>query len=210
MIDRLYINEIDTQDDLGFYLEWRTISNPEVKTVFKSIAGADGALDLTRANGRAFYEQREMSLSIVRASDEYRHDLDVLKSYHGDECKISFAEDPEWYYVGTLSVGDYETRTHKLAMSAIVYPFKMAKIETVYTVKSSKTIVLSNDVMPVIPKVEIIGGTATLEWKTYTKNLSEGTYYIDGLELSKNETLPITITLGTASAVKISYRKGRL
>lgn len=210
MIDKLYINNIDVQENLGFFLEWKIISNPEIKTVFQSISGADGAIDLTRANGRAFYEQREMSLNVIHASSEYQHDLDVIKSLHGDECKMSFASDPEWYYVGTLAIGEYETKTHKLAMSAIVYPFKLAKIETAYTIKSSRTINVVNDIMPVAPKVDVIGGTATLAWKTYTKNLSEGSYYIDELVLAKNETVAITVTLGTASAVKISYRKGRL
>lgn len=209
MIDRLYINGIDVQERFGFWLRWRNISMPTIKSNYKSIAGADAAVDLTEANGRVFYNQRTIELSMMHPERDYHDDLDGLSALHGDKLKISFASDPTRYFIGRLIVGAYDSKTRKLSMSGDVFPYRFEKLETVYTVKNSRTIMLVNDAMPVTPKVEVTG-TATLAWKEYTQALGEGTYYIDGLELGKHEVLPVEVTLGSDSSVKISYRKGRI
>lgn len=209
MIDKLYINGVDIEENFGFFLKWRTISFPVAKTEYVDIPGADSSVDLTEANGRVFYEMRYIDLGMVHPKDEYILDVDSLSRYNGEKVTISFESDAARYFSGRLHIEQYNKRDHDLVMRAEVYPYKFNKEETVYTVKRDKSIVLVNDVMPVTPKIEVTG-SATLAWKTYTQMLSDGTYYVDGLRLGKFENLILGITLGENSSVRISYRKGRL
>lgn len=208
MIDKLYING-NNIENLGFFLKWRTISLPVPKTDRVDIPGSDSSLDLTEANGRVFYELREIDLGMIHPNDDYILDFDSLCKYHGENVSISFESDPTRYFHGRLFVDKYNKRDHELVMRAEVYPFRFDKQETVYTVKTNKSIMLVNDTMPVTPKIEVIG-SASLSWKTYTKALSAGTYYIDNLSLSKHESLELAVSLGENSSVRVSYRKGRL
>lgn len=210
MIDKLFINGIDIQDRFGFFLEWKFVSAPTFKANYQTIAGADSVLDLTKANGRIYYNQRTVQLNMVHPADEYQNDLDAMLVFHGEECRISFASDPDHYFTGRIVVGSYDTRTHKLSMSALVFPYRFETAVTTYTVKWNRIITLVNDAMPVTPMVDVVGGSATIAWKTYSKALSEGSYYIDELYLDKKESVELNVTLGTASSVKISFRRGRL
>lgn len=210
MIDKLFINGVNIQEQYGFFLEWKFISAPTFKANYQSIAGADSVINLTKANGRVFYNQRSVKLNMVHPNDEYQSDLDAIFMLHGEDCQISFLSDPNHYYSGEISVDGYDTKTHKLTMSALVYPYRFANSLTNIVFNSTGSADLENDSMPVTPKVQVIGGSATIAWKTYSKSLSAGTYYIDELYLDKNETVTLNVTLGTASSVKVSFRKGRL
>lgn len=210
MIDKLYINGIDIQEEYGFFLGWKIISMPTIKTNYQTIAGADSVIDLTKANGRVFYNQRTIQLNMIHPSDSYQEDLDALMAFHGETCKISFESDAAHYFSGMIVVNSYDTKTHKLSMTASVYPYRFEKALTEFTVKNNRTIVISNDTMPVVPKVDVVGGTVTLAWKNYSKSLSAGSYYIDELYIDKKGSVSISATFGTADSVKISFRKGCL
>lgn len=212
MIDRLYVNGVDIQKKFGFWLKWKSIDFPTLKTNYQPIAGADSVLDLTETDGRVYYNQRKISLDMVHPEKAYKQDINGIVSLHGDNCKIAFASDPDHYYIGRIVIDNYDTRERKLSMHADVFPYRFENHKTIYSVtNATKTIVLLNDTMPVTPEVTIEQGcVASLSWKTYTKSISGGgTYYIDGLDLSKKESLPISIT-ATGGTCTISYRKGRL
>jgi hypothetical protein len=210
MIDRLYINDIDVQDRLGFWLEWKIINYPTVKTNYQSIAGADSVIDLTEANGQVYYNQRSVKIGLIHPEKEYQNDLDSIIALHGDVCRVSFASDPTHYFVCRLIAEQYSVKDHKLNLTGDAYPYRFEKQQTVYTVKSPSSITLLNDAMPVVPKIEVIGESATIQWLTYTKVLSSGVYYVDELKLGKKEALTLNVSPANASTVKITYRKGRI
>lgn len=210
MIDRLILNGIDVQERFGFFLKWKVIQMPAKKGFYQEIPGADGRLDFTESNGRVFYDDRIIPIGFIHPGNDYQNDLDMLSSFHGEDCRISFASDPSHYFVGRFDIKEYDTKSHEIEATATVFPYRFETNETVYTINSDKTIRLVNDIMTVTPRVEVTGGPVTLEWGSYTKTLSAGSYYIDNFVLGKLETLELTVSFQSPGSVKIVYRKGRL
>lgn len=216
-IDRLLIKGSADADfvafdaEYGMHLMWQTLSAPSVKTVFVEIPGLDGQLDSTEEYGRVLYEMRSLVIGCKHPSDEWHADFETIcAKYHGQQVKIAFTNDPNWYWTGRLFVSEYSTRKHELSMNATVFPYKFRTQETIVTSAGNETVTLSNNRMRVVPSVTI-DGPVTLEWGSHSKALSASTYpatfKIAGLELDEGD-LNVTIT-GEASVV-FTYREGTL
>lgn len=201
MIDNVYLNTTSLQD-LGFYLKWRELSAPAPKTSYEDIPGAHGAVDTT---DELFYEMRELKLDCIHPNADFQSDYDqILSMFHGKQCRIVFASDPDYYWTGRVTVGGYSKKNHSLTMSATVYPFKFKNEETVVTA-TDETVTLENGRMPVTPTVTN-DAEATLTFGTSTVTLSAGTHIVAGLELSENSETEVTVA-GTAT---FTYREGTL
>lgn len=203
------IDNVNIASVYGFYLTQRELSAPAVKEEYIDVPGAHGSYDATEAMGAVFYADRNLSLGFKYADDDFDDDLSGLTNYlHGKRRKIVFQQDPLWYYVGRISVGNYSSSDHRLGVSAVVYPYKLAVEETVVTaaVSGSETLTLVNDEMPVIPVVTV-DAEMTLAWGDKSKTISAGTYRIAGFELQSGETELVVTGTGNIS---ITYRKGRL
>ena len=208
-ITTLKIDSVDIATTYGFYLAKRRLSAPEVKEEYIDIPAANGEYDATEALGQVYYKNRNLLLDLIYPADSYDTNLSSLTNYlHGRKRKIVFGSDSSWYYVGRISVGEYDSVSHKLGMSAKVFPYKLATSETVVTktVTTSDTVVLANDEMPVVP---VVTNTAemTLAWGSNSVTISAGTHQIAGLELPKGNT---TITVTGSGTITFTYRKGRL
>lgn len=218
-IDRLSIKgpsdnafvEIDTV--YGLYLKWRKLSAPTPKTMYDDIPGMNGSLDSTEEFGEVFYEDRMLALDCKHPADAWQANFQAfMNAYHGQNVKIAFSNDPNYYWVGRLTVSEYEAKDHSHLMSARVYPYKFKKNLTVVTksVSGSGTVTLTNGRMKVVPEITF-SAPITLAWGNYTKQLSASSYpatvKVAGLELTQG-SLTVTIT-GTAD-VTFSYREGEL
>lgn len=216
-IDRLYIKgpadndfvAVDTT--FGLYLKWRKLSAPTPKVIYDEIPGMNGSLDSTEEFGEVFYEPRTLAMDCKHPADAWQADFQAfLNAYHGQDVKISFSNDPDFYWAGRLTVSEYESKDHSHLMSALVYPYKFKKTVTTVTKTGGGTVTLTNGRMPVVPDVTI-GGAVTIAWGTNSKQLSASSYpatvRIPGLRL-KQGSLVVTIT-GSAS-VTFSYREGSL
>lgn len=209
-ITTLTIDAVNISTVYGFWLARRRLSAPEVKAEYIDIPAANGEFDASEALGAVFYKNRDLSLDLIYPADAYEADLSDLTNYlHGKRRKIVFGSDSDWYHIGRISVGEYDSTSHRLAVSASVFPYKLAVAQTVVTkaVTTSETISLQNDAMPVVPVITV-DAEMTLAWGQNSKTIAAGTYQIAGLELGSNETLVLTVT-GTGN-ITITYRKGRL
>jgi hypothetical protein len=218
-IDGLFINGEGLQAD-GWFLKWRKLAAPKPKTDYVSVWGRDGDIDLTESetDGQVFYENRELTMDMVYMgedwTDAYSELLDML---HGKECAVQFSNDPYWYWAGRIIASLYEHKPHSLAMSGIMFPYKLsvAKVTKSATVSGAiesngVEVVLPSSRMRVSPKVTVVAGTGesvTLKWGTKTQTLSAGTYYVRGLKVGSDD---VTIKVWGTGTVTFEYRKGML
>lgn len=219
-IDRLFLKGASDNDFVavdttyGYYLKWRRLSAPEVKTSYYDIPGANSSIDGTEDFGEVFYSDRELELGCILLSSAWETPYQNLCSaYHGKTVKIKFSNDSNYYWTGRLFVEEHDAKAHSLAMRATVYPYKFKTTETVVTktVTTSDTVTLTNGRMRVVPTVTI-SAPVTLAWGNNTKSLSASSYPVTlrvaGFELDPNSSTVVTIT-GEAT-VTFTYREGAL
>lgn len=124
-------NDKHTYRDWGLLLRSRPqISPPAPKYKMIQVPGSDRIIDLTESlTGQIHYEPRTISFEFVtgapRAQWASLHS-DILTYMHGKSVKIIFDDDPNWYYTGRVTVGDFEAekKTATLTMTATVEPYK--------------------------------------------------------------------------------------
>lgn len=110
-------------------LSSKTIGAPAPKTELIDIPGGDGVLDLTEFFGEVKYNNRTLTFefsTMVPQSQFMTLFSKVQNALHGQKMNISLDEDPEWYYIGRLSVSEWkaEKRIGKLTIVCDCEPFK--------------------------------------------------------------------------------------
>ena len=218
-IDSLFVDGVDMQAD-GWFLKWRSLSAPKPKTDYVSVWGRDGDIDLTEneSDGQVFYENRNLMMDMVYIGEDwieaYSELLDML---HGKECMVQFSNDPYWYWAGRIIASLYEHKPHSLAMSGIMFPYKLSVAKVIesatvtgLTESNAVDVVLPGSRMRVSPKVTVTAGSGdsvTLKWGGNTQALSAGTYYVRGLKVGSDD---VTIKVYGTGTVNFEYRKGML
>lgn len=216
-IDKLYINNIDIQEQYGFWLEWRTLSAPKPQLNYQTIPGRNGSLDLSEALGDVYYEDRTLNLYMRHPDKDWYSDHEAFTSqFHGRKFQIKFGNDPNWYWYGRVIVDTYYAKSHEMRVSATVHPFKLALSETVVTQEVTATteqtahaVALTNGRMTVTPKVTVTGSTngVHLKWGDLTAVVSNGEQYVTGLTLDEGTLNVLAWGDGT---VTFTYRQGAL
>ena len=214
MITKLTIGGVDVQATYGLYLSWRKPAAPEPRTSYTDIPGRDGALDTTEALGRVFYDDREIPLDLIHPGKTWDTDISgFVSAFHGQKRKIVFSSDPDYYWLGRITVDDYDAKSGKLSASARCYPYKLKATETTVTKSISSagtTVTLKNDRMPAVPSITVTADT-TIAWtkdgETVTKTLSAGTWTVAGLVLEEGDNVFTVSGSGTFTA---KWQEGRL
>ena len=107
-----------------------TPSIPEVRTNFVTIPGRSGSLDLTEAlTGGIVYEDRELEIEFIVLDQEmYWMDIyqDVVSKIHGKKMKIRLVDDPEYYYIGRVTVGEFASNSDysSISVTCQLEPYK--------------------------------------------------------------------------------------
>lgn len=106
------------------------ISAPAPKLKLITVPGSDIAIDLTEhLTGSVHYDMRTIQFEFITAAPRERWAAlhsDILTYLHGKSVKIIFDDDPNWYYVGRVTVGELnaDKKTAALTMTATVEPYK--------------------------------------------------------------------------------------
>ena len=198
-------------DDLHLILASKEIGSPKEKKNTISIEGADGELDLTEFFGSVKYDNRTLKFNFSSVAFPFAdHYSMVLNALHGQKVHIVLDDDPDWYYVGRLTVSPYTSDKNigKIDIEADCEPYKYKKNETVVSkaVSGSSTIILPNSRKRVIPTIKT---TASMQF-TFggrTTQVNAGTFLIPTFELVEGEN-EVTVT-GTGT-VTFTYREGGL
>lgn len=199
--------------DYGLILQSKTIGAATVKTKKVDIEGGHGSLDYTAFFGEPKYNNRTLTFTFISKM----RPLEFVSSYselqnalHGQKVDIILDEDPNYHYVGRLSVEDYSTsnKTPTFTISADCEPFKLKNAITVVTqeVSGSATITLSNMRMKVVPTITT-DAEMTIVFGGRSTTVSAGTFTIPTLELSKGDN---TVTVSGTGSITFSYQEGGL
>ncbi len=154
-----------TADDWGLVMSEKIIGTPEVKMKTRELADRDGILDYTDALlGVPTYNTRELSFTF-----EYLDSLDkwtrlfteIRNIVHGRRMKIFEPDDPDYFYLGRVNVGDPSggrVKVFSVDVMADTWKYKAAGETTISeVVTASKTIILPNDWRPVCPTITTTG-----------------------------------------------------
>ena len=162
VIRNVRFGDIDSYHDLNLILSSREISSPKIKEHLVDVDGADGSLDLTEALGDVRYESRKIKLGFTVIDDRSRFwDIfsDVQNRIHGRRFNITFDDDPDFYYIGRVSIDKWKTDkvTGSMTFTIEAEPYKNWRDETVVIeeVAGTKTIRLTNLRRPVNPEFTV-------------------------------------------------------
>ena len=165
-------------------------------------------LDFTEAFGGIHYNNRTITLvflSLEPWDDQMEQDSTVKNALHGRNMDIVFSDDPDYYWRGRISVGDWEfyKGAGRCTVTINAEPYKYKAAETV--VSGSGEITLTNSRMSVSPRVSA-AAPVTLEWDGYSVSIDAGDdQIIPQLVLEEGETV-----ITSSGAVTFRYREGSL
>ena len=203
-------------NDFQLILASKTIGTPSPKTETIEIPGGDGVLDLTEFFGETKYDNRNLSFefsSMVNPSEFMTLFSTVQNALHGKKMTITLDDDPDWYYIGRISVSEWKADKNigKLVVDCDCEPYKY-QIRTTTVTKSisgTSTITLPNSRKRVVPTVKVTSSSGLTMTFGSGKvwNLSSGSYLLPELELVEGDNL-VTVT-GTGS-ITFTYTQGKL
>ena len=199
--------------DFSLILSQKTIGTPSPKTEAIDIPGGDGVLDLTEFFGEVKYNNRNLSFefsSIVPQSDFMNQFSHIQYALHGQKMRIILDDDPEWYYIGRISVSEWkaEKAVGKLTIDCDCEPYKYRLAETVVAVvvNGTNSVVLPNGRKRVVPEITT-DAEMKITFGAYTGTFDAGTFTIPELVLAAGRN---TVKVTGAGNISFRYREGVL
>lgn len=205
-----------TANDWGLVMSEKVIGTPAVKERIVDPADRDGVLDFTESlTGVPAYETRELSFTFeyLDSLDDWPEIiLDIRNFLHGRRLKIFEPDDPNYYYIGRVSVGDPSSGLVKVlsvTVKADTWKYPITGETTVTeAVTASKTIVLPNSWRPVCPTITTTGAV-TFEFGGVNYSIAgAGTFRFPKFRLSYGSNV-VTIVSGSGE-ITFTYQEGAI
>lgn len=205
---------LDSYEDLGLVRVGATVGSPEVRTDTIEIPGMDGALDLTEYFGEPLYDNRELEFDFqaVETATKTHHDIfrDVKNALHGKLVEITLSEDPDYYYVGRVSVDEWKTNERtgdiKITADCEPYAYKAEITEESFSVSGTLTKGFQNARRTVTPAFELSAAMQIAQGDS-TFSASAGTWSDARLRFREGQN---QLTFTGTGTVKVSYQEGVL
>lgn len=156
MIDTVtFVNEagavLRPYQDLGILMKHHYAAFPSPKIYRVELDGADGDLDMTEWAGDVKYQPRDVTIAFRDMSaKDYRHIVNYLL---GQRVKITFSEEPEYYFIGRCEQPDNKLERRVMDMEFVFTcdPFRLRHIQTIRTITGSG--ILQAERMPALPVI---------------------------------------------------------
>lgn len=222
-------NDKNTWDDWHLVpMKRPAMSPPALKTQTVDVPGGNGVLDLSRTlTGYPVYKNRTGSIEFMVMND-YQEWIDlydqILNYLHGRVMKMTFEEDPDYYYEGTMTVSGWNSDKDwsKITIAYDVGPYKWARVPRTEEIvlEDSATAVtkqysrLNFDAAPITPKLVVDcedGVDVTFENAelgiSYSKHFVNGTHEPSDIVLYGDS---ISFSFQGKGTVTLITRGGRL
>lgn len=205
-------DELHSYRDLNLVLSIADIPPATPKTNFIDIPGGDGSVDATEAVSEVKFNDRKCTFTFaVLPTDNFEDKKTaVSNALNGKRCKIILDKDPNYYYLGRLSVDEYasDKQLKQIVIGATVAPYKLKLAETVVYIPAGEevTAVLNNGRKSVVPTITNTE-PATIVFGDQTSNIDAGTHKLLNIWLKEGQN-PITVT--SDDPVKFSWQEGDL
>lgn len=184
---------LNSKTDLNITFASLVIGDAKPKRVTVDVPYANGKLDLTDYFGAIRYENRTISMRFIIPLSKNHMSVyhNVQKLLNGQNAKIVFSADDEWYYYGRLSVGGFSVDGGRWAFTieADAEPYQYQDVEVTKSIVASD---FTEDTAPysyrassgerVIPT--LVGGTVA--WNQLVDAYTTTTR--DGITTSYNST----------------------
>ncbi len=197
-------------NDFSLILSQKTIGAPSPKVEAIEIPGGDGVLDLTDFFGEVKYNNRNLSFdfsTIIPQADFLDLFSQIQNAIHGQKMQIVLDDDPEWYYIGRVTVPEWKTEKSigKITIDCDCEPYKVKIAETVISaaVSGETTVILPNSKKTVVPTIDITG-EVNLTYGVNFYALSEGRYDLPAVKLATGNN---EILLSGAGTATFTYRE---
>ena len=189
----------------------------EPRLNFIDVPGADGAKDFSESPaGRVVYNMRTITWTFkLYPSDRWPAKYaQVSNALNGRACHITLDDDPEYYYVGRVAVDKHAADgiLHTITVVATCQPYKLkhnGMMSTYDLTTTSRTLLLANDRMPVVPTITVTVDT-TLVWNGNTFGLNPGTHRLLDIMLVEGVNSLEARTKAGTGKITVSYREGSL
>lgn len=205
-----------TGDDWGLVMSEKIIGTPKVKTKTVELADRDGVLDFTESlTGVPAYGTRELSFTFeyLDSLEDWPEIIDDIRNFlHGRRLKIFEPDDPYYFYVGRVSVGDPSSglvKAFSVTVTADTWKYPITG-ETIVTeaVTTSKTIILPNSWRPVCPTITTTGAV-TFEFGGVNYSIAgSGTFRFPRFRLGYGANT-VTIVSGSGE-ITFTYQEGAI
>lgn len=210
---QITFGEYRSYDDLSLVLTAKTIGSPEIKTYTVEVEGADGVLDYTEYFGEPKYSNLThiFEFSTVVVPSQFMELYSAIKdALHGKKMHIVLDDDPDFYYIGRISVSEFtnEKSIGIISIECDCEPYKYKSDVTTVTkaVSGSMEITLSNMRKRVVPTITT-DASFTFAFGGRTVTHSAGTFMIPTLELVEGNN---TVTVTGTGNVSFTYQEGGL
>lgn len=219
MIKRVFFDDFDSWADFSLIRSRKTVEAPEPKFIKVEVEGADGELDLTDYFGDVKYKNRNITFEFstaVREREFMNLFSKIQNALHGKKMKIVLEEDSDFYYVGRISVNEWEADRNigLITVDCDCEPYKYKKNKTIFTLNLTGKIqhILPNLRKHVVPtftissplKIEFNGSIYSIGATGMT---GQQTFVIPELSLREGDNL---ISLEGSGTVRIEYQEGGL
>lgn len=225
------IGEKKTFDDWGLLLQSLTISMPEAKISQVDIPGANGMIDLTEAMGTVKYNNRvlQMIFDVPGDLQDWHGLTSQIGDYlHGKRLKIILDTDPEYYYIGRLSLNSEKSSylINRITITGDMEPYKYELLSSLEDwlwdpfdfetglIREYKDLVVNGTLKVDIPgtRKEVLPTFTTskamqVEWKGVKYDLPAGTTKLYAISIPEGDHELIFYGNGIVS---IDYRGGIL
>lgn len=209
-------------DDKHSYYHWGlmfksrpVISPPIPKTKYVEVPGADGAIDMTDTlTGYTQYQNRLIKFEFILMAGREKWPAiysDLLDTLHGRKFRITFDDDPDYYYTGRVTVDKWDAAkvTSIITMTAEVEPFKterVGKTKNIIATEEGETVTIQGSVKPVVPDITTSDEGVQLAFRGETYTLAEGVNRIPGIVIREGDN---EFTFTGSGTVEIAYKGGR-
>lgn len=233
----VYFGDKHSYYDWGLILELKPeISPPQPKTVYVSIPGSDGGLDLTESlTGDVKYENRKIicTFTVINPWEHWANIYsDILDYLQGKQMKVIMDDDPDYFYSGRFAVNQWKSdrKTSTIVIEGIVEPYKLEMFSGLedwewdsfnfesgiireygeLVVDEILTLNIEGRRKVIIPTFTVTSADGTgmqVEFEGNTYSLPEGTNKVLNIRLTEGENILHFVGNGTVS---VDYRGGRL
>ena len=200
--------------DLDLILNSKEIGEPKPKIYEAEVDGANGKIDLTEFFGEVKFRNRtiKINLTCILPKAEFPKQFSKLQNiFHGKMVHVTFDDDPDWYYVGRLTVPSWkaEKSIATLTMELDAYPYKYKAVETSvsYAINGDVNLFIRNGRMSVQPTVSVSGLSGVLTIADFKPITENGTYELRGLVLKEGDNV---IGVSGVANLTFTYREGSL
>lgn len=199
--------------DFSLILTAKEINAPSPKIGTVDIPGGDGELDLTEYFGETKYYNRKIKLDFsttVPMNDFLPLFSRIQNAIHGQKLHIVLDDDPEFYYVGRVTLDKWKSdgRIGKISIECDCEPYKYKRYKTTVTnaVTSDAVLTYTNSRKRVVPTITT-DASIMLTFGTSTYTLSAGTYTDPEIVFEPGIN---TFTVTGTATVTVSYQEGGL